>query len=318
MSVNLFAVPLRVASPYLTILNPGFVWSVALLAALVYAVRSARRSGLDARAMYWGVVGSILVGLWGSHLLSLFVHGWSGGPLALFQFMQGGKSLYGGLLAGGLTAGLYFHYRKLPVLAYADAAMPALALGYAVGRIGCLVNGDDYGTLTSSPWAVVYPPGTEAYQAHLDRGWISPGAPWSLPIHPVQLYASLLGLTLFLVLARWRPDRQGSRFCSYLVLYGVGRFLLEYFRGDFRSVLGPFSLPQVFSVAFVFFGAGVWLHWVRNRGRRSSTNAVQDPVEFLHMGSAVAAIESSDSQIADPTVRQESDGFGSFEQAVQT
>jgi phosphatidylglycerol---prolipoprotein diacylglyceryl transferase len=283
MSLAPVAVPIRVALPYLASLSPGLAWSVALLVALVYAVRSARRSGLDARSMYWAVVCSMLVGLWGAHLLSLVVHGWSGGPLAFFQFVQGGKSLYGGLLAGGVAAGLYFHFRKLPVLAYADASMPALALGYAVGRIGCFLNGDDYGTLTHVGWAVVYPPGTEAYQAHLARGWISPGDPWSLPIHPVQLYASLLGLVLFCVLANWRPARPGSRFCAYLVLYGVGRFFMEYLRGDFRDVLGPFSLPQLLSISFILVGGGVWFYRVRDGKRNTSKNIGADPAEVLHL-----------------------------------
>jgi phosphatidylglycerol:prolipoprotein diacylglycerol transferase len=252
--------PLSAASRYLVSLDPGLVWSVALLAALMYAVRSARRSDRDPRDIYWAVVCAVGGGLFGGHLMSLFVHGWSGDPLALFQFVQGEKSLFGGLLLGGLAAGLYFHYRKLPLLPYADAAMPALALGYAIGRIGCFLNGDDYGTLSHARWAVVYPPGTEAYQAHLARGWISPSDPWSLPIHPVQLYASLLGLALFVVLVTWRPQWEGGRLCAYLVIYGVGRFLLEYLRGDFRRVLGPFSLPQLFSLGFIFLGLGIWLY----------------------------------------------------------
>jgi len=279
--MNIDSVRALSAPPYLTSLSPGLVWSVAILSALIYAVRSAWRSGLDARAMYWAVVCSMLTGLWGAHLLSLLVHGWSGGVLDLFRFVQGGKSLYGGLLVGGLAAGLYFHFRKLPVLAYADASMPALALGYAVGRIGCFLNGDDYGTLTHVRWAVVYPPGTEAYQAHLARGWISPGDSWSLSIHPVQLYASLLGLALFILLANWHPRLPGTRFCAYLVLYGVGRFLMEYLRGDFRSVLGPLSLPQVFSAGFVLVGAVVWFYRVRDYGERISNNADADPVDGL-------------------------------------
>ena len=259
MPLALVAFPSLAASQYLANLDSGVMWSVALLVALAYAVRFAGTSGLNARSMYWAVVCTLLAGLWGAHLLSLLVHGWEGGPLALFQFVPGGKSLYGGLVLGGLAAGLYFHYRKLPVLAYADAGMPALALGYAIGRIGCFLNGDDFGALTHARWAVVYPPGTEAYQEHLARGWISPGDAWSLPIHPVQLCASLFGVGLFVVLANWRPKREGGRLCAYLVVYGVARFFLEYLRGDFRAVLGPLSLPQLFSVLFVCVGMGVWL-----------------------------------------------------------
>jgi len=276
MPLPLFLASLHVPAR-LPSLAPGLVTSAAVLIALLYAVRSARRSGLDERAMYWAVVSAILGGFWGAHLLSLLVHGWSGGVMALFQFVQGGKSLYGGLLMGGLAAGLYFHFRKLPVLPYVDASMPALALGYAVGRIGCFLNGDDFGTLTRVPWAIVYPPGTEAYDAHLARGWISPGAAWSLPIHPVQLYASLLGLALFVLLANWKPQRSGSRLCTYLVVYGAGRFCMEYLRGDFRAVLGPFSLPQVFSILFVSVGTWVWLYWVKPKSHDAVAELATDP-----------------------------------------
>lgn len=260
MTVVPIAVSLWVAPPYLAILSPGLVWSVALLAAVGYAVRSARLSGLNARAMYWAAMWSLVSGLWGAHLLSLLVNGWEGGPLALFAFMQGEKSLFGGLIAGGLVGELYLRLRKLPALAYTDAAMPALALGYAIGRVGCFLNGDDFGTLTGARWGVVYPPGTEAYEAHLEHGWISGGSPWSLPVHPVQIYASLLGAALFFALASWSPKWKGGRLCAYLIVYGLGRFALEYWRGDFREVLGPFSLPQWFSIAFVVLGAGLWFH----------------------------------------------------------
>jgi phosphatidylglycerol:prolipoprotein diacylglycerol transferase len=242
-----------------TSLDSGLVWSVALLAALGYAVRSARLSGLDPRKMYWAVTFAVLGGFFGGHLMNLFVHGWQGGPLAVFQFWQGGKSYYGGLIGGGIAGGLFFYYCKVSVFAYADAAMPALALGYAVGRLGCFINGDDYGALTNLPWAVVYPPGTEAYADHLARSWISLGAMSSLPIHPAQLYASLLGLGLFALLANWRPRRIGARLCTYVALYGATRFAMEFLRGDFRAAIGPLSLPQVFSILFVLASIAIWI-----------------------------------------------------------
>jgi phosphatidylglycerol---prolipoprotein diacylglyceryl transferase len=252
--------------------KPEVLTSVALLTALAYAVRSARRSGLDPRAMYWAVTSAIVGGLFGGHLMNLFVHGWQG-PYSLLQFWQGGKSWYGGLLGGGLVGGLYFHYRKLPVLAYADAAMPAVALGYSIGRLGCFLNGDDYGTLSSLPWAVAYPPGSEAYLSHLSRGWIGPEAVASLPIHPMQLYASLFGLCLFVFLSAWRPRRDGRRLFSFLILYGVTRFFMEqWFRGDFRAVLGPFSLPQLFSLLLILTGGVLWMRERRREAAKSSVN----------------------------------------------
>jgi phosphatidylglycerol:prolipoprotein diacylglycerol transferase len=261
-----------------TILDSGSIWCVALLIALAYAVRSARRSGLDPRSMYWAVTCAILCGLWGANLLGVVVHGGSG-AMALLNFWQGGKSWYGGALAGGLAGGLFFYFRKLPVLSYADASVPAVALGYSVGRLGCFLNGDDFGTLSHLPWAVAYPRGTEAYYDHLARGWITPAAPSSLPIHPVQLYASLFGLCLFVVLTSWRTRQVGDRLCAFLALYGAERFLMEkWFRGDFRPVLGPFSLPQVFSLLFVCAGVAIW---VRAQRTAREEKGIVTSVEFV-------------------------------------
>jgi phosphatidylglycerol:prolipoprotein diacylglycerol transferase len=261
--------------------KPDVVTCAALLAAIAYALRSAVASGLNVRAMYWASCVSLVAGLWGAHLLSMIVHGWEGGPWAVLQFLQGSKSLFGGLLIGGLTAALYFYWRKLPVLAYADAGMPALALGYTIGRIGCFLNGDDYGTLTHVRWSVVYPRGTEAYEAHLARGWISAQDAWSLPVHPVQIYASVLGLALFVTLALWRPKRIGSRFCAYLLIYGAGRFLMEYFRGDFHKVLGPFSLPQLFGIGFVLFGTCLWMRMTLGHAEASRSERGMMPAGMM-------------------------------------
>jgi phosphatidylglycerol:prolipoprotein diacylglycerol transferase len=257
-------------------LDPSFLWAAALLGAMVYFTRDARRLALDCRAAYWACVCAIVSGLWGSHLLGLYVHGNDGGAWAALSFFGPGKSLFGGLCAGGIAAALCFHYRRVPVLAYSDAAMPAVALGYAIGRVGCFLNGDDFGVPTTLPWAVTYPAGTEAYADHLSRGWIASGAAASLPVHPVQLYHALVGLALFFLMLQWRPRRAGTRVCGYVALYGVARFFLEFVRGDFRPVAGPFSLPQLFSLFFVCAGMGLWLskrEWSSKRHR-----AITDPI----------------------------------------
>jgi phosphatidylglycerol:prolipoprotein diacylglycerol transferase len=238
---------------------PGVIWAAALVAALLHAVHSASRLQLDRRYMYWTGVWALLGGLWGGHILSRIVEGSSGGLWVWLQFWESSKSYFGGLIGGALAGAIYLRCRKLPLRPYADATVPAVSLGYAIGRIGCFLNGDDYGSITHVPWAVVYPPGAEAYAAHVSRGWISPGAAWSLPIHPVQIYASLLGLSMFVALAKWRPKRAGDRLCLFIGLYGAGRFAMEWLRGDFRAVLGPLSLPQVFSLLFIVGALGIRL-----------------------------------------------------------
>jgi len=100
----------------------------------------------------------------------------------------------------------------------------------------------------------------------LRRGWIEAGTAQSLPVHPVQLYASLAGLVMFVCLSRWRPRYPGDRFAPFAVMYGASRFGLEWLRGDFNPVLGPFSLPQAYSVVFAVIGLVVLLSRPGRRG----------------------------------------------------
>jgi phosphatidylglycerol:prolipoprotein diacylglycerol transferase len=172
-----------------------------------------------------------------------------------------------------LAISIYLRVRKLPFLRYFDAIVPASTLGVAISRLGCFLNGDDFGTRSNLPWAVTFPPGTEAYADDLTRGWISPTAPLSLPVHPVQLYASLFALLLFAFLAHWRPQRPGLRFAAFLVIYGVGRFCDQYFRGDFQPILRPFSLTQLISILLILLGLTV-LYQRGRHGREIASTAL--------------------------------------------
>jgi phosphatidylglycerol:prolipoprotein diacylglycerol transferase len=244
-------------------IDPSLIWSLALVASLAYAVRCARERQLDAHAMYWAGVGALAGGLWGSHILGMLVHGVSD-PLAWFRLWDGGKSYFGGLFVGALCAALVLRRRGQPVRDYAEAAVPAVALGYALARVGCFVNGDDYGAVASLPWSVRYGPGTEAYDAHLSHGWIGAGDPLSLPVHPAQLYAAMLGFGAFLLLRR----TPRGRLPLFAAVYGIGRFCLEYLRGDFQPVIGPLSLPQCFCL--LLMGIAAWLSMPLGRWREAA------------------------------------------------
>lgn len=248
-------------------LDPGVVWPLALAAALAYAMYFAKRSGLDYRVMYWAGVSALLGGIWGAHLLELLASGSVVEPIEWVRFWTGPKSYFGGLAGGAILGALFLRMRRKPLLAYADAVVPAVSLGYAIGRIGCFLNGDDYGTVSNVAWAVQYPPGTEAQAAHLARGLISSPDSLSLPVHPVQLYSSLIGLCLLVSLSRMRPATTGGRACIFAMAYGIARFAVEFLRGDADPVLGPLSLPQVCSALLVIFGLCLWL---RLRKRHSS------------------------------------------------
>lgn len=235
-------------------IDPGILWGAGVVAALAYSLRMARRGGLDPRVMYWTCTLAIVSGQWGGHLLGIYYYGTDGHPWAWLRFWSGGRAEYGSFLTGLFTATIYLRVRKQSFLRYMDAIAPAVALGVAISRLGCFLNGDDFGTRTTLPWAVTFPPGTEAYADHFNRGWISATAPLSLPVHPVQLYAALFALALFVFLSQWHPSRSGQRFSAFLVIYSAGRFLDQYLRGDFQSILGPLSLTQVISLVLMFAG----------------------------------------------------------------
>ena len=267
------ALSLSSAPQCLTSLDPGLVWSAALLGALVYSLRSARRSGLDPRAAYWAGVLGLFFGVWGGHLLGIYYYGTDGRPFAWFRFWSGGQAQYGGLIAGALAVIVYLKIKKLSILRYGDAMAPAVALGVAIGRIGCFLNGDDFGKLSRLPWAMRFGPGTEAYADHLQRGWISASDAWSLPVHPVQLYCSLFWLGLFALLACLPMKRTGVGFSLLLIAHGAGRFAEQLFRGDFQTFLGPLSLTQLISIVLVAVGAALLLY----RRRESSTEGFMAP-----------------------------------------
>ena len=212
------------------------------------------------RAGFVGLLGAF----WGGHLLVLLSEPRmiAEDPLRLLNFLAGNKGVFGSFIGAGLFASLYLSYKKQPILAYGDAAVPAVALGYAVARIGCFLNGDDFGTVTSVPWAVQFPPGTDAFADHLTNGLIAVGQSLSLPVHPTQLYHAAGGLLLFFLLRSWKGAWAGSRVSLAMGGYGVIRFCLEFFRGDALPVLGPLHAAQLFSITFIMGGGLLW--WLKS------------------------------------------------------
>jgi phosphatidylglycerol:prolipoprotein diacylglycerol transferase len=143
-----------------------------------------------------------------------------------------------------------------------DAFAPGLAVGHAIGRLGCFSAGCCWGLPTRLPWAVTF---TNPRANQLV------GVPLGEPLHPTQLYESLGELIIFAALyfRFLRPHREGSIISLYLVLYGVLRFLVEFVRfHDQQSnpLTGPFSTEQWISLILVAIGLGYWL-FARNRQR---------------------------------------------------
>ncbi|HEX8454333.1 MAG TPA: prolipoprotein diacylglyceryl transferase family protein [Longimicrobium sp.] len=233
-------------------LPEGLLAALAVVLAAAYALRRAPARGLDAREAYRAWLCAALGGVCGGHALFLLSHGGE----SWLSFWSGGQSVFGVLAGGALCGGAYLAARRLPVPDYADLSAPAAALGYAVARTGCFLNGDDFGAPAALPWAVRYAPGTEAWAEHAARGWIGADAPASLAVHPVQLYLAAVALGIFLFLHR-RTLLRGAAVGIASLAYGAARFTLEPLRDDFIAVAGPFSLPQLLALALAAGGAAL-------------------------------------------------------------
>jgi phosphatidylglycerol:prolipoprotein diacylglycerol transferase len=210
------------------------------------------------------VLAAVIGGILGAKLWYVALNG---GPL----LSRGGLVWYGGFVGGTAAVLLQGAWRRVPTRLTLELSAPALALGYALGRVGCFLVQDDYGVPTSVPWGMRFPEGlppTTAsnlathFGAELPAG-TSPGA--ILAVHPTQLYEVAAMLLVFALLWRLRHHRCGVGwlFGIYLVLAGTERFLVEFLRAKDDRLLGPFSLAQGASVAALALGAVLMARWSR-------------------------------------------------------
>lgn len=192
----------------------------------------------------------------------------TGDPGALFS--RGGLVWYGGFF-GGFVAVLANGWRlKVPVRWTIQLCAPALAAAYAVGRIGCLLVGDDYGAPTTLPWAVSFPEGMPPSTAANLAGFgvaLPPGTDPStlLAVHPTQLYETGLMFLAFMLLWTWRRKAwgTGALLGVYLVMAGIERFIVEFFRAKDDRFFGTFTLAQLISLLVIAVGAALMARAVR-------------------------------------------------------
>lgn len=245
----------------------GVLVTVGVLVGVWLAAHDAPRFDLPPTKIWNLCVYGILVALVLSKLwliLSDFRY-YAADPGQIFSvsMLQSAGTFYGGLLGGILWTIYYTRHEKLPLLPTLDVCAAPLALGHAIGRVGCFMAGCCFGKSTSLPWGMTF---TSDIAARLA------GTPLNIPLHPTQLYeaaAEFLNFVLILVLGR--SDRHathapGHLIGAYLVLYGVERGLLEFLRADpGRTPLfhGSLSLMQIVSVAMVLVGALLWLRSIR-------------------------------------------------------
>ncbi len=215
------------------------------MVALTFAVRRAEAEGIDKEVMadlsFWILVFGIL----GARIyfvlenISIYLNR----PWEVLFIWKGGLALFGGIAGGILGGYLFCKKRHVNIRKAADVVGWVLPLAQAIGRIGCLFAGCCYGKPCKLPWAITF-----TNPESLAR--------IGVPLHPTQIYHMLSNLLIFGVLTIIYKNKSfdGQIFSLYLILYSVGRFIVEFFRGDYRLFIGPLSLPQWFCIVTFMVG----------------------------------------------------------------
>ncbi len=243
----------------------------ALVTAMLLAVRQGKKEGLDSGRLFDFSTWLIVVALVGAKVLMILTD-WrmyweQPSEVVSLSTLRAGGVFYGGFIAAVLFAWWYVRVHSLPMWKVFDAYAPGIALGLGIGRLGCFAAGCDYGRPTESALGVIF---TNPIANRVS------GTPLGIRLHPTQLYETLAGVLIFAVLM-WLYRRKafdGQIFVSYLALYGVARFGLEFLRGDRdRGFLFGDTVSTSQFIAVLAIGVAAVLYW-RLQGHRTESAEV--------------------------------------------
>lgn len=231
-----------------TIYAYGILLAGAYLIGLQFALIRARTRGLQPQRVMDLGIWIIVSALAGAKLLLFVVdfRAFSTDPREIFSLMRSGGVFYGGLIAGVAAAMWYIGRHRMPLWTTTDIFAPAIALGHVVGRLGCVMAGCCFGQPTTVAWAITF---------HDPAAAANVGTPLGIPLHPTQLYeagAEALILLTLLLFERRGQRFPGRTFWTYLLLYGMSRFIIEFYRGDSRGmVFDRLSTSQLISMVLI-------------------------------------------------------------------
>jgi phosphatidylglycerol:prolipoprotein diacylglycerol transferase len=242
----------------LTIHTYGVLVAAGFLLGLALAVRQARKEGILADKIVDLGFYLLLSALIGSRLFFILINAshYLKNPLEIFKIWEGGLVFYGGLLLAVPTVLWYVKKHALGVWSTADLFAPSIAIGHAIGRLGCFAAGCCYGKPAEGLlWAVTF---TDPESLAII----------GIPLHPTQLYESLgefINFLILIILRRYKSFN-GQLFLTYIILYSVLRFIVEFFRGDVGRgfITSQLSFSQGISI-LMFLIAVVGLIILRQR-----------------------------------------------------
>ncbi len=257
----------------LAVYSYGMMMALGFLAADYVITLECRRRAITTEYASSIVVWSAIVGIASSRILDIinnFPTYWADPKSMVLS--GSGFVWYGGLFGGILATYLVSRYYKIPFLRTADMCAPALAIGQAIGRIGCQLSGDgDWGLPSTLPWAMSYPRAIVGWNSQTvlkldEHGQLVSGFFPGVRVHPAPIYETLLYTGIFIVLwkLRTRGLVDGRLFYLYLILAGAARFLVEFIRVNPRIFAG-LSEAQLIGIGMIIIGSAAW-YWSGARG----------------------------------------------------
>ncbi len=241
----------------ITIYGYGLMIGIGILLAYLTTEYRAKKSGLDSEPVFSIMITAVLFGFLGSKLLyfATIFDQIIANP-AILKSEGDGWVVYGGIIGGFFAVLIYCRIKHLSFLSYMDITLPSVALAQGFGRIGCFLAGCCYGVETSSPFAITF--------SH------SHYAPNNIPLFPSQLVSSAFDFVNFLVLCLLakKIKTPGKIGAFYLIFYSIGRFIIEFFRGDLeRGSVGTLSTSQFISLFVAAAGIGMLIVF-HKRGKK--------------------------------------------------
>ena len=225
----------------------GLMMATAFLVGSWITARRMKEVGLDPDLATTLLVYVMLGGILGSKLYyAIDVSIRESRSFTSLFFARDGITWYGGLILGTVMGAIGARMHRVSVLQMMNCIAPAVAVGQAIGRVGCFLVGDDYGHATDLPWGVAFPQGAPPTE---------PG----VRVHPTQIYEILWLLPVAFVLWK-RRDRSPFLFGEYLIANGLGRFAIETLRLN-PKVLGGLTEPQIVGLALILGGSASWLYF---------------------------------------------------------
>ena len=235
--------------PYILKIGPFTIFSYGLMLACAFflgaylASQRGRKEGFNAEEIFNFLFFVFIFGIIGCRVLYVLITFgfYLRNPLEILMIQRGGMAWFGGLLLGSAAGIIYLKRKNLPILKVLDLVVPFVALGQAIGRIGCFLNGCCYGKVSQCG---VYFPSLNEIRL------------------PTQIYSAFLLVVIFMILRllQEKKHQPGEIVASYFFLYALKRFIMEFFRGDNTPVFFGLTIFQLFSLGFLSLSLGIFIY----------------------------------------------------------